>query len=241
LINALQPLAQFVAVCDVRRDRLEAARKSIDEYYGASACKGYIDFRDIVTRDDIDAVAIATPDHWHCTMLAWACKFGKDAYCEKAFSRWIAEGREAVKLVRRYGRVVQVGNQGRSNPSARFACELVRNGRLGKLHTIEVFTGPPATLADECRVLRPKPGEKPPSPDALDWDLYVGPGLWRPHPASDHGDFRAGSLDDYGAHVVDLAHRALGFDRTGPVEFVPEPDALAPAAASARKPLPGAR
>jgi predicted dehydrogenase len=221
--------AQMIAICDVVRGRRDHFKATVDEHYGNQDCKTYADYRELLDRPETDAVIIATQDHWHCPMVIRACMAGKDAYCEKPLSRFISEGREAVKAVRRYGRVVQVGNQGRSNPAARVACELVRNGRLGRLSHVEVMTGAPAPLSQEMFCPKSRDGGGlPDAPPDLDWDGYVGPAVWRPFDGfARSGDFRAGALEDFGGHVVDMFHRAMGFDYTGPVQFTPEPGYMA--------------
>jgi len=221
---------QVLAICDVERVRREAQAKRAEEFYahreGASSyrgCETYHDFRDLCARKDIDAVLVATPNHWHALAVIEAARNGKDLYCEKPLARAIGETQAMVKAVRRYGRILQVGSQQRSDTAFRTACELVRNGRIGKVHTVYVNVGGPP---EEDYF----PAE--PVPDGLDWDFWLGPCPWRPYssvlapPESYDGWARwryyrpyAGSgMTDFGAHHYDIAQWGLGTDDTGPVE-----------------------
>jgi predicted dehydrogenase len=165
-------------------------------------------------------VSIATPDHWHAIPTIEACRRGKDVHIEKPLSLTIREGRAMVEAARRYERVVQTGSEARSQASCRFACELVRNGRIGRVREVYVGgVGGPSSMT----VL---PAE--PVPPHFDWDMWLGPAPWRPynkgyHPRSWRGyyDFSGGGLTDWGAHHFDLAQWALGMDSTGPVEIIP--------------------
>jgi predicted dehydrogenase len=211
---------QNVAVCDVDASARDAAKGLADAHYGNQDCKPYHDFREMLDRDDIDAVSIATPDHWHAIPTIWAARRGKDIHVEKPLSLTIRQGRAMVDAVREFGRVCQVGSEGRSNARCRLGCELVRNGRIGEVKEVYVsgVGGPssPHTLPAE------------PVPPELDWDRWLGPAPWRPynkayHPRSWRGyyDFSGGGLTDWGAHHFDLAQWALGMDDSGPVEIDP--------------------
>jgi predicted dehydrogenase len=212
--------AQNVAVCDVDATKAADAKGLVDAQYGHHDCKIYADFREMLARDDIDAVSIATPDHWHAIPMIEACRRGKDVHIEKPLSLTIREGRAMVEAARRYGRVVQTGSEARSQASCRFACELVRNGRIGQVREVYVGgVGGPSSL----EIL---PAE--PVPPQLNWDMWLGPAPWRPynrgyHPVAWRGyyDFSGGGLTDWGAHHFDLAHWALGMDGTGPVQVIP--------------------
>ncbi|MGB6044251.1 MAG: Gfo/Idh/MocA family oxidoreductase [Pirellulales bacterium] len=212
--------AQVVAVCDADAKRLAAAKRRVDEHYGNNDCKTYRDFREILDRDDIDVVHTATPDHWHVPIAAAACAHGKDVYCQKPLSLTVREARAAVDAARRFGRVFQVGTQNRSNPSARYGCELVRNGRLGELKTIDVGTWEPST---RCWL------PEQPVPDHIDWDMWLGPAPWRPFNAEIHRsrgwmpymDYSGGGVTDFGAHFFDLVQWAMGTEDSGPVEITP--------------------
>ena len=223
---------QVLAVCDVESMRLARAKQMVEDYYGQSqggsytGCAAYKDFRDLVRRDDIDAVVTALPNHWHAITAVEAAKHGKDIYCEKPLARTIAECRAMVDAVRRYGRVFQTGSQQRSDHRFRLACELVRNGRIGRVHTVHVNIGGPPV---DC-YLPPQP-----VPEGLDWDFWLGPAPWRPYhadiaPPVEYGgwpnwrsyrDYAGGAMTDWGAHHFDIAQWGLGMDQTGPVEVYP--------------------
>ena len=211
---------QVVAVCDADAHRLAAAKQRIDEHYGNTDCKMYRDFREVLARKDIDTIHTATPDHWHVPVAAAACAAGKDVYCQKPLSLTVKEARRAVDAARRFGRVFQVGTQNRSNPSARYGCELVRNGRLGTLKTIDVGTWEPSK---RCWL----PAQ--PVPDHVDWDMWLGPAPYRPYNAEIHRsrgwmpymDYSGGGVTDFGAHFFDLVQWAMGTEDTGPVEITP--------------------
>ena len=203
------PRCTIAAVCDV----YEPHRKRAQAIVGTRDAYG--DFRRIIDRQDIDAVLIATPDHWHAPITVLACKSGKDVYCEKPLTRTIVEGRTMVEAARRYGRVVQMGTQYRSMARTRQACEWVRNGRLGAVHTVR--------LSHACNRKHPlEPGRQP--PPTLDWDLWLGPAPWAPyHPLRCLFTFRwfmdygGGYIADNGAHMFSVVSWAMGTDRTGPV------------------------
>ena len=203
------PRCTIAAVCDVDQKRLAAAKKRIGK------CDAYRDFRRILDRRDIDAVLIGTPDHWHAPITVMACQAGKDVYCEKPLCRTIAEGRKMVDAARRYARVVQMGTLYRSIGRSRQACEWVRNGRLGKVHTVRLSH--PCNPTFPCEPPQPVPPE-------LDWDLWLGPAPWAPyHPRRCHFNFRyfmdygSGALADNGVHMFSVVSWALGTDQTGPV------------------------
>jgi len=221
------------ALCDVESLRLETCRKRVDEAYagrtgepGYRACDVYRDFREVVARPDLDAILIATPTHWHALISVAAMQAGKDVYCEKPLSLTVAEGRAVVEAARRYRRVFQTGSQQRSDRSFRFACELVRNGRIGRVEKIHIGVGGPPDL---CYL----PAE--PTPPSLDWDLWLGPAPARPYhhvlcPLDDYEmwpqwryywDYCGGGMTDWGAHHFDIAQWALGMDESGPVEILP--------------------
>ncbi|MCX7886887.1 MAG: Gfo/Idh/MocA family oxidoreductase, partial [Verrucomicrobiae bacterium] len=187
-------------------------------HYNNTDCAQYGDFRELLARPDIDAVTIGTPDHWHALMVIAACKAGKDIYCEKPFAASIAEGRAAADAVKRYGRVLQVGSHERSRAPCRFACELVRNGYVGRVHTITV------NLPTDRRMCPPQPPE--PVPPGFDYDMWLGPAPYEPYTRLRcHRTFRyildytPGELIDRGAHVADLAQWGNGTTHTGPVEI----------------------
>jgi len=207
--------SEVVALCDVDASPLEKARQTagLDE----KSC--YNDFRDLLARDDVDAVVVATPDHWHVPASIAAVKAGKDVYCEKPLTLTIAEGRALADAVKRYGRVLQTGSQQRSGSEFRRACELVRNGRIGKLHTIKV--GIPGNNR-KC----PPTWEAKPVPEGFDYDMWLGPAPWEPYTEQRcHYQFRfildysGGQMTNWGAHYLDIAQWGNGADDTGPIEI----------------------
>ncbi len=228
-----QPDVQLVAVCEVDTTRREAAAKRINDGYSTSkrayqGCDMYADFRLIIARDDIDAVCIATPEHWHATPLIEACKAGKDVYCEKPLTLTIAESRRCIEAARKHQCIVQTGSQQRSNVFGQFreAVEIIRSGRLGKIHKVTVGVGGPSVPCDLP--------EEPLEP-GLDWDLWLGQAPLRPYnsilsPRGIHNHFPAwrnyreysgGGHADMGAHHYDIAHWALDLDASGPVKIIP--------------------
>ena len=223
--------AQIVAVCDVDANRTTNARKTVETYYAKRSagstykgCSIYGDYRDLVAREDIDAVCVVTPDHWHALPSIAAAKAGKDIFLQKPLTLTIQEGRVLSDTVRRYKRIFQVGSQQRSDSRFRQACELVRNGRIGKLHTIKVGFG-----------TDPGTSPVPPMsvPDNLDYDMWLGPVPWaaytekRVHPKSGYGRpgwlriaaYGAGMITGWGAHHNDIAQWGMGTEYTGPVEI----------------------
>ena len=224
------PRVQILGIADVEKTRRERCAAKVNEAYATregvgdyKSCDVYNDFRELCAREDLDAVVIATPDHWHALVAVEAAMNGKDIYCEKPMTKTIGEGKALVNAVKRYGRIFQVGSQQRSDSTFRFACELVRNGRIGKVHTVHVNVGD-APMDDYL------PAE--PVPEGLDWDFWLGPAPWRPYnatfapPESFEGwpnwryyrDFAGGGMCDFGAHHYDIAQWGLGMDNTGPVE-----------------------
>ena len=207
--------ARILAVCDVDRDRRRRAARMVNEDYGNTDCTPYRDFRRLIARDDIDAVMISTPDHWHVPMSIAAARAGKDVICEKP-TLTIAEGRKLVQVVRRHGAVFQWSTEDRSIRKYRRMAELVRNGRIGELQTIRVGLPGNDTGGD------PSPQ---PVPDRLDYDMWLGPAPWAPYtPDRCHYYFRyiydysGGTLTDWGAHLLDTAQWAHDTVRSGPVE-----------------------
>lgn len=214
---------QVLAVCDVDTEHREAARRAVEERYAANTahgvyrgCDAYNDFREVLARDDIDAIVQSTPDHWHALIITGAARAGKDIYGQKPLSLTINQGRVMSDAVRRYGCIFQTGSQQRSNDRFRFACELVRNGRIGKVHT--VTCGLPTTPTRD----NPPPS---PVPEGFDYDMWLGPAPSAPYcEGRTHWNFRwildysGGQVTDWGAHHIDIAHWGLGLMNTGPVE-----------------------
>ncbi len=218
------PDVQYVAVCDVDRAHRESAKNMIEDFYknrqNTPEYKGvdtYNDFREVLARPDIDAVMIATPDHWHAVISVAAAKAGKDIYCEKPLANSIPEGRAVVDAVRRYRRVLQTGSHERSRDNARYACELVRNGRIGKLHTIRV------NMPIDNH--GPIPNQPPMAvPDGFDYNFWLGPAASATYTEKRCHfyfryilDYSGGEMTDRGAHIIDLAQLGNGTDDTTPV------------------------
>src|SRR5687768_2596075 len=217
---------QALAVCDVDKRHRDRARENVERRYSSNVrtgeyrgCDTYSDYRELLERKDIDAVMIATPDHWHAIIAIAAAKAGKDIYCEKPLTLTIREAREMANAVRRYNRVFQTGSQQRSHGPFRQACELVRNGYLGKIHDIYVRVWGPST---ECDL----PGQ--PVPKGLDWEAWLGPAPWRPFNERiifggfrPYRDYSGGGVTDWGAHHFDIVQWALDMDNSGPVKFYP--------------------
>lgn len=233
------PRVQIVAVCDVNRESpgywagnvagREPGRRLVDDAYAADkksgkykGCAAHVDFREMLERKDIDAVLICTPDHWHAIPAIAACKAGKDLYCQKPLSLTIAEGRAMSDAVKKHKRVFQTGSQQRSDVNFRRACELVRNGRIGKLHTVRC--GLPGGRPDYGKTADRK---KPESvPEGFEYDLWLGPAPKVPYaPARCHVNFRwiydysGGQVTDWGGHHPDCAQWGMGTEQTGPIEI----------------------
>src|SRR5262245_56903353 len=228
---------QVLAVCDVARERRESAKQMVVDRYAKDkkgayqGCKAFTDFRELLAVKDIDAVVIATPDHWHAITAVHATNAGKDIYCEKPLTNVIADGRKIVEAVRQHKVVFQTGSQQRSEYAGRFrlAAELVRNGRIGKLKAVRIGVGGPA-----------KPCDLPEQevPDGTDWDFWLGPapkrgyneklcpkGVHKHFPAwRNYREYAGGGLADMGAHHFDIAQWALGMDGSGPVKVEPPSD-----------------
>jgi predicted dehydrogenase len=215
----------IVAVCDVERARRESTRRRVEDGYAAKlgqgvykGCDAYADFRDLLARPDIDAVLIASPDHWHALHSIHAIRAGKDVYCEKPISLTIREARAMADAARRHARILQAGTQQRSSAAFRYACELVRNGRIGRVLRAHVNVGGTSSYYAV-------PAQ--PVPEGLDWDMWLGPAPWRPYNAGihrgwmGHRDFSGGEMTNWGAHHFDTAQWGLGMDDTGPAEIHP--------------------
>jgi len=218
---------QFVAICDVRRERREAVRKMADTKYGNTDCAMYRNMHEVLARQDIDAMLIATGDRWHTMASITAARAGKDVYCEKPCSMTIAESRALADTYRKYGRIYQAGTQRRSISNFQFAADLIAKGKLGKLHTVHANTRPPGTGHHWL------PAEPEPAPDEVDWNMWLGPCPWRPYSSQyvrgrwrGYFDFHGGGILEWGAHTVDLCQWAAGKDHTAPVEYVPDGDGL---------------
>lgn len=232
LINSFKSISQVVAASDVDSQKLAAFQNIAEKIYADPSQKekykgfsGYADFRELLERKDIDAVVIATPDHWHAVMTVMAANAGKHVYCEKPMAHSIEEGRAMVNAVHKNKVVLQVGSMQRSWKNFHHACELVRNGYLGKINEVLVNVGDPAIAYN----LTPMP-----TPANLNWDRWVGPAVFNPYHSElsppieqdiyphwrNYKDYGGGILSDWGAHMFDIAQWALGMDRSGPVKLV---------------------
>ncbi len=224
---------QVVAGADVDKLKLARSEKMANDHYAKAKADGtwkgftaYGDFQELLARKDIDAVVIATPDHWHGLNAVYAARAGKDIFCEKPLGHNIVESLAMVRETRRYNRVFQTGSMQRSDNRFRFACELVRNGYIGDIKHIVVNVGGPPIDCDLA-------GEE--VPEYLDWNGWVGPAPMRPyHPElSPHisrdvfpnwrryKDYGGGGMTDWGAHHFDIAQWGIGMDGDGPVEVIP--------------------
>jgi len=207
---------EVVAVCDVDRNHRDEAAQIVLDRTGRRVGV-YKDFRELLERKDVDAVMIVVPDHWHALCSIAAMEAGKDVYCEKPLTLTIEEGKAMVKAARRYGTVFQTGSQQRSDARFRQACELVRNGKIGKIHRVTTHIG-------GIGPGRWQPAQTP--PPELDWDFWLGPAPYADYrPNRCHYEFRwyqdysGGKMTDWGAHHNDIAQWALGMDETGPVRI----------------------
>lgn len=229
--------ARVMAACDVDASKVTAFADAVNAHYANqtdkaayTGCERYDDYRNLLNNKDIDAVVIVTPDHWHSVMAIQAAKAKKDIYCEKPLALTVEEGRDMVKATRKYKRVFQTGSMQRSWAEFRQAVELVRNGYIGELKTVNVNVGGPP---------RPWDLEAQSLPAGVNWDAWLGPntitrpynnvllptpkdtfwGKWR-----DIDEFGGGGMTDWGAHMFDIAQWGLGMDESGPVELVPPTD-----------------
>lgn len=226
------PDVQMVAVCDVRKSARERAKDAVDEHYGTTDCRSYVDFREVLARDDIDAVHIATPDHWHAYMVIEACRRGKDVYVQKPESLTIREGRLMVEAARRYGRVVSGGSQRVLGDTGALA-KRAWNGEFGTIREMFVNCGGP-----------PWPCNLPAMPfdEEIDWDLWLGPAPLAPYnPKRCNGtysingtgwrswsDYSGGGMTDWGAHRFGGALFIADMRGEGPVEVLPPAGAEQP-------------
>jgi predicted dehydrogenase len=206
---------QLAAVCDVRKEHRDQAKGIVDEKYGNSDCKTYNDFRELLSRKDIDAVVIATPEHWHALIGIEAAKQAKDMYYEKPLSLFFRECQAMRRAVNRYGVVFQLGTQQRSDERFRLACELVRNERIGKLEKIVIGSA-------RFEPVGPQPEQ--PVPSGLDYNFWLGPAPVKPYTElrctrnfTLISDYSLGCLSGaWGIHHVDIAQWAMDADKSGP-------------------------
>jgi predicted dehydrogenase len=218
---------KIVALCDADSKRLKYAQQIVEKHYGSQNEKGcaiYKDFRDLTARKDIDVVSITSVDHWHALHALAAVKAGKDVFLQKPLTLTFEEGRILSDTARRYGCVFQVGIQQRSATEFRLACELVRNGRIGKLRTIKV--GLPEDIGTCTPPIMPVPKN-------LDYDMWLGPTPLAPytearvHPQNDYSrpgwlrisNYCCGMITAWGVHHNDIAQWGMGTEYTGPIEI----------------------
>jgi len=233
LLRSINKCKETIAVAgsDVFKSKmntfLETAKKDNAKNDKSTELKGYHYYREMLANKDIDAVVIATPDHWHAQMVVDAAKAGKDIYCEKPLALTVSEGRAMVNATRKYDRVFQTGNMQRSWRDFRHAVELVRNGYIGDIKEINVSIGEPI---QQCSL----PVQE--TPEGLDWNEWIGPSLYRGYhedlcpvnAAKDpwawwrgYRDFGGGLITDWGAHMFDIAQWAMDMDGSAPVNFIP--------------------
>ncbi|MEA1950113.1 MAG: Gfo/Idh/MocA family oxidoreductase [Planctomycetota bacterium] len=226
------PDVQVVALCDVDRWRLAVTNDRVSNYYGGKGRCGpfgkvdrYVDFRKVIDRDDIDAVMISTPDHWHVPMAVMAAKAGKDVSLEKPIARSVAEGRLLVKVMKKYKRVFRMDSEFRAKPVLHKACALVRDGRIGKLKEMVVCVPRIAPLA-------PTQTEPAAVPKELNYDLWLGPAADKPYCLDRvharegyqrpgwirNSEYNDGMVCNWGAHMLDIAQLAANTEQTCPVE-----------------------
>jgi hypothetical protein len=212
------PEVQMVAVCDPVPQHRNRARDIVNRRYNNNDCRAYNDFRDVLARDDIDAVLIGTPDHWHAIITIESCKAGKDVYCEKPESLTVREGRAMVRAVRRYGRVFSGGSQRVLGDYGDWP-SLIRNGALGQVQEVFVSCGGPP---EDCYL----PAQ--PLPEGLDWEMWLGPAPYRPFHRDlitggfrPYRDYSGNGMTDWGAHRFGAAMFAVSLELAGPVEVIP--------------------
>ena len=212
---------QFVAVCDVNRERRERAKATVDEQYGNKDCAAHIDFREVLARADVDAIIMAPGDRWHTPMAVLAMRAGKDVFSEKPSTMCIAEGQTLVATAQRLGKIFQVGTQRRSEANFVFADELARSGRLGKLHTLYAHTLP-FEMKHELLPAQPEPAK-----NDLDWDLWLGQAPWRPYNKGYLGgcgawlnyyDFGTG-VAGWCSHTICQCQGVIAADKTSAVAY----------------------
>ena len=218
---------QAVAISDLREIFRQRAIDRVEQRYGGKGFEAYRDYRELLARDDIDAVTVVTPDHWHALIGIEAARHGKDMYYEKPLAMSVADGKAVREAVNRYGVVFQFGAQQRSDEKFRFACELARNEKIGRLHTIIVSSYGSMRFPNQPNQPVPPAGE-------FDYDTWLGPAQWKPYTYQRCAsramgtdglwthiyDYSLGGLGGaWGIHHVDIAQWGNGTDDTGPVEI----------------------
>jgi predicted dehydrogenase len=217
------PDVQCVAIADVQSSRRDAGKALVDKHYGTSDCRVYGDFRELLDRKDIDAVLIATGDRWHATASMLAAQAGKDVYSEKPCGLTIELCQQLAETMKATGRIFQAGTQRRSVPNFQQAVDVAQAGKLGKLQTLHASVYLPTLDISWL------PGEPTPAKNVCDWNMWLGPAVWRPYNSQyvagkwrGYYDFDSGArLLDWGAHTVDLCQWANQADQTAPVSYEP--------------------
>ncbi len=217
------PDVQCVAIADVQDSRRKSGKSLVDKHYENSDCVLFHDFRELLARDNIDAVLIATGDRWHAPASILAAEAGKDVYSEKPCGLTIADCQQLADAMKKHGRVFQAGTQRRSVPNFQQAARLAHEGKLGKLHTLDATVYTP-TLNNSWL-----PAEPTPPVEVCDWNMWLGPAPWRPYNSKYVAgqwrgiyDFESGArLLDWGAHTVDLCQWANQSDNTMPIQYEP--------------------
>ncbi|WCJ58444.1 Gfo/Idh/MocA family oxidoreductase [Fontisphaera persica] len=220
-----QPDVRFLAVADVKAARRDAVKKRVDAHYQANDCATYRDLRELLARQDIDAVLIATGPNWHAAASSLAARAGKDVYCEKPCTKNIDESLALAEVFKRTGRIFQAGTQRRSLPNFVFCIDLARQGKLGKLHTVHAHP-----MGLETKTSGWLPAEPEPDKEEVDWDLYLGPAAWRPYNRrlldgfnfEKGGGLVGGGCLEWGSHCVDLCQLAADCDNTAAIEYEPK-------------------
>lgn len=225
VLSTMLPLpdVRFAAIADIRADRRTAVKATADQRNGDDKCDTYRDFRELLERDDINAVLIATGDHWHAHASMLAAEAGKDVYSEKPCAISIELAGRLADTINRTGRVFQAGTQRRSISNFIHAIKLARTGKLGNLHTLHASI---YALRDSHQWL---PAQPEPDPEIVDWNMWLGPAPWRPFNQAyvdgrwrGYYDFDSGAtLLDWGAHTLDLCQAGAGADGTTPIEYEP--------------------
>ena len=212
--------AKIVAVCDVDSAHRKSALDAVNAKYGSKDCAEYEDFRELIARPGLDAVSIAVPDHWHAIIAVAAVAAGLDIYGEKPLGYTISEGRAIVDAVKRYARVWQTGSWQRSQRHFRYGCELVRNGRIGKVHTVRVGLPNGNSIADNGGYQSMNP------PAGFNYEMWLGPAPWAPYcPNRCHWNFRwisdysGGQLTDWAGHHCDIAQWGMNTELSAPIEI----------------------
>ena len=234
------PAVQVVAICDVSEESDyskfyfggTAGRKPVkafaEQYYADKkdgsfkGVEGYVDYQDVISRKDVDAVVIATPDHWHTPISIAAMRAGKHVYCEKPISHSVYEARWIAEEAKKAGVVTQMGNHGHAEEGVRLLCEWIADGAIGNVHTVHVWCNRPGTLWVQGVG---RPTDTPAVPAGLEWDKWVGPAKYRPYNSAYHPflwrgwwDFGTGSLGDMGCHQMDAPYWALKLDAPVSIE-----------------------